>query len=423
MLNKPQAKETEREVVILLADMVGYSRISSNMSPTEIRDFLTSYNRQISELIDTEENHPLEVELSAGDGCLIVFDKRQGEGRDGICTRALRVALTLARAVEEGQLIATRMGILLGEIVESRLGPNIVKFGTSFATAKRLEELCDFFGTILLMDRDIAIHQRGFERNIVDMAKVGLTSVQHPMHLFTLYAPGIHQCSPTIAEEELDQFIMMKNQAMAFFSGNRLTNRIPNFPIVRSGLTKAQELFEKMTGKTDTGIQRILEYIRENPTPGPDFARVGITLTEKKQNPLGRRLHHLSNELFKAIHPDLYQTLVVDTEWEQYFKLEWHKAGEVIVEYGSIPDGVYHIDSGTVEVLSAENQLLSTMHAGMLFGEIAYFGEPGRRTATVRAKSDVVLRRIATKDLEKLPVIVKIFELIAKKRRQEFAQE
>ncbi|HSL39885.1 MAG TPA: hypothetical protein VK857_05890, partial [Desulforhopalus sp.] len=53
--------------------------------------------------------------------------------------------------------------------------------------------------------------------------------------------------------------------------------------------------------------------------------------------------------------------------------------------------------------------------------EMAYFGAEQRRTATVRAKSDVVLRRIATEDFKNLPVIQDIFKRIALARKEELA--
>jgi CRP-like cAMP-binding protein len=62
------------------------------------------------------------------------------------------------------------------------------------------------------------------------------------------------------------------------------------------------------------------------------------------------------------------------------------------------------------------------MEAGTIFGEMAYFGKEKKRTATVVAKTDVVLRRISTEDFTKLPVIIKIFERIATARRLKIAE-
>jgi len=382
-------KAPEREVVILMADMVQYSQISSGMSPSEIRDFLVKYHDRIHEITDSEENFPLDSESSAGDSSLMIFDKRKGENRVGVCTRALHAALQMAEAIQEGSLAPTRMGILLGDITEGRIGSKIAKFGASFAVANRLEELCGYFGTTLLMDREVARYQRGFEDDIVNIAKVSLASVLHPMNIFTIYKPGIH-CAPDIDPEKLRRFISMKNSAMEFFTGNLQLGIRPNFPLVRDELLEAQRYFVEVTGRNDLGIERILEYIRETPFPESDFDCCGMKLMEKKRDSLGERLFHLSKELLKAMDPDFYQALVVDTGWEQYFRLEWKKAGEVIVEINSVPDGIYYIDSGTAETFNLDNELLSTMNAGMIFGEMAYFGKQKKRTATVRARTDIV---------------------------------
>lgn len=412
----------EREVVILMADMVQYSQISSGMTPGEIRNFLIDYHDRIHEITDREENFPLDSEPSAGDGSLMIFDKREGEDRAGVCTRALNAALQMAKAIQEGSLAPTRMGILLGEITEAQIGKKMAKFGASFAVANRLEELCGYFGTTLLMDREVARYQRGYEKDIVNIAKVSLTSVLHPMNIFTIYKPGV-QCAPDIDQDKLREFIATKNSAMEFFTGNLQLGIIPNFPYVRDELLKAQGFFVELTGKKDQGISRILEYIRETPFPASDFDRRGMKLMEKKRDSLGERLFHLSKELLKAMDPDYYHALVVDTEWEQFFKLEWKKAGEVIIEIDSVPDGIYYLDSGTAETFNVNDELLSTMEAGMIFGEMAYFGREKKRTATVRAKTDVVLRRISTRDFEKLPIIIKIFERIAIARRQEIVTD
>ncbi|BHH85400.1 cyclic nucleotide-binding domain-containing protein [Desulforhopalus sp. 52FAK] len=411
-----------REVVILMADMVQYSQISSGMTPVEIRDFLVSYHDRIHEIIDSEDNFPLDSESSAGDGSLMIFDKREGEDRAGVCTRALHAALQMAEAIEEGSLAPTRMGILLGEITEAQIGTKMAKFGASFAVANRLEELCGYFGTTLLMDREVARYQKGYEKDIINMAKVSLTSVLHPMNIFTIYKPGVH-CNTDIDQEKLRRFISMKNEAMEFFCGNLQLGIIPDFPLVRDELLVAQRYFKELNGKADAGIERILEYIRETPFPESDFDRRGMKLMEKKRDSLGERLFHLSKELLKAMDPDFYQALVVDTAWERFFKLEWKKAGEVIIEIDSVPDGIYYLDSGTAETFNMNDELLSTMESGMIFGEMAYYAKEKRRTATVKAKSDVVLRKISTQDFEKLPIIIKIFERIARSRRQEIVMD
>ena len=412
----------EREVVILLTDMVQYSRKSSGMTPEEIRDFLIDYHGTINGLINRQDSLPIEIEPSAGDGCLVIFDKRPGEDRSGICTRALQVAFRMAEAIADGSLAPTRMGLLLGPITEAQLGVRKAKFGASFAVANRLEELCGHFGTHLLMDREVARYQQGFDRYLVTIAKISLTSVLHPMNIFTLYKPGIQNCPAEVTEEQLLKFIQMKNEAMEFFSGNLLLGVEPDFPRVREELLVAQNYFKELTGREDVGTERILEYIRETPFPADDFDQRGMKLMEKSRDSLGERLFHLSKELLRAMDSSFYHALVVNTEWERYFKLEWWKKGHTIIKINSVPDGIYYLDSGTTEAYNGKEELLATMEAGAIFGEMAYFGKEKKRTATVVAKTDVVLRRISTEDFKKFPVIIKIFERIATARRQEIAE-
>lgn len=411
--------EPEREVVILMTDMVQYSQKSLGMEPQEIRDFLISYHDRIHNLVDRKECFPLEIEASAGDGCLMIFDKVPGENKSGVCSRALLATLRMAEAVSDGTLAPTRMGLFLGGIIEAKLGKRIAKFGSSFSVANRLEELCGYFGTHLLMDREIARYQEGFDRYLVNIAKVSLTSILHPMNIFTLYKPGIQHFPTTMDEAQLLKFIRMKNQAMEFFTGNRILGIEPDFPRVREELLEAQNFFREITGREDQGIERILEYIRETPSPADDFGACGMKLLEKKRDSLGDRLFHLSKQLLRAMNQEFYHALVVDTDWEKYFKLEWRKKGDTIIRIDSIPDGIYYLDSGTATTVNSHGELLSTIEAGAIFGEMAYFGGERRRTATVLATTDVVLRKISTDDFNKLPVIMKIFERIAMARREE----
>ncbi len=423
MLSKNSAHMNgpEREVVILMTDMVQYSRKSSGMTPEEIREFLTDYHGNIHDIVNCEECFPLEIEPSAGDGCLVIFDKRQGEDRSGICTRALQVALRMAEAMADGSLAPTRMGILLGPITEAQLGARMAKFGSSFAVANRLEELCGHFGTALLMDREVARYQKGFDNYLVTIAKISLTSVRHPMNIFTLYKPGIQNCPRDVEEGKLLKFIRMKNEAMEFFSGNLLIGLEPDFPRVREELLLAQKYYKELTGREDVGTERILEYIRETPFPADDFDQRGMKLMKKSRDSLGERLFHLSKELLRAMNSDFYHALVVDVEWERFFKLEWCKKGDTIIKIDSVPDGIYYLDSGTTVAFNGKGEQLATMTAGTIFGEMAYFGKEKKRTATVVAKTDVVLRRISTEDFRKLPVIIEIFERIAIARKQEIA--
>ncbi|MCK5516096.1 MAG: cyclic nucleotide-binding domain-containing protein [Desulfobulbaceae bacterium] len=409
----------EREVIVLMTDMVQYSRKTAAMSPEQIKDFLIDYHANIYDLVDNEESYPLEIEPSGGDGSLVIFEKRPGEDKSAVCSRALDVVVRLAQAIRSGHIQPTRIGLLLGDITEAKLGSRIIKFGSSFAVANRLEELCGYFETTLLMDREVAKYQKGYDKYILAIGKVSLSSVLHPINMFTLCKPGIQEYPAEVDEEQLLRFVTMKNEAMELFAGNLQLEIEPDFPKVREMLLEAQNFFLDLTGKADTGTERILEYIRETPFPASDFDRRGMKLMEKSRDSLGERIFHLSKQLLKAMNPEFYHALVVDTKWEKHFRLEWYRKGEIIIQIGSSPDGVYYLDSGVAETIDEKGEWLSTMESGTIFGEMAYLGGQQKRTATVLANTDIVLRKISTEALQKLPAIVAIFERIALARKDE----
>lgn len=72
--------------------------------------------------------------------------------------------------------------------------------------------------------------------------------------------------------------------------------------------------------------------------------------------------------------------------------------GEVIVQQGDLPDGVYIIAEGEAEVwltdATGESRRLTVMTSNTLFGETAVLAQ-SRRTATVRAKGQVVTFKIS----------------------------
>ncbi len=410
----------ERQVVIMMTDMVHYANISGEMRPAEIFAFLSRYHNNICEILSDECFQPIEIEPTGGDGSIMLFERVEGEDLSAICTRALLAAMRLARAIGEGDLVPTRMGLMLGTIIESELSGQIVKCGSCFAVANRLEELSGYFGVNFLMDREIARYQKGFDDLVVNVAKVSLASVPHPLNLFTVYTPGNLLIPEGVDMERLKYFIRKKNAAMEFFSGNLLEGILPDFPRVREELIEAQLIFEELTGGEDMSISRILEYIREMPRPAMNFKKRGMELMEKKRDSLGERLFHLSKELLRAMDPECYQVLVEDTEWERFFKLEWFSKGDIIIQVDSEPDGVYYLDYGRTLILDEGGKQLAVMESGSIFGEMAYFGKEKRRTATVIADTEVVVRKITTEDFEKLPAIVRIFKQIAETRMSMF---
>lgn len=412
--------ELQRQVIVMMTDMSQYSLKTATMSPVEVRDFLIQYHGTIHDVIDVVDSHPLDIEPSAGDGSLIVFDRFPGEDLSKVCNRAVRAAVRMAEAIEQGRLPATRMGILLGDIIEARIGNKLAKFGASFSVANRLEELCGYFGCHFMMDREVAQKQNLYQEHLVSIGKVSITSMHHPMNIYTIYKGGVQNWPIELPESELLEFIRLKNAAMELFSGNQLMGVIPDFPLVRERLLEAQIFYTEKVGVEDRAISQILKYISEKPEPDSDFNIHGMKMMEKKRDIYGERILHMSCGFLKALDAELYGALIEDIGWEMSFKLEWRKKGEVIVEVDDLADGVYYLDRGIVRVCNRQGEVLSIIGEGSVFGEIAYLHGGKRRTATVVAETNVVLRRISSADLEKFPAIKNIFENIAQKKEKEF---
>lgn len=408
--------DIEKKVVILLSDMVRYSQKTADMRPGEIRDFIVDYHKKMIEIINRDSSLLQEIEPSAGDGAIAIFERQRGESQSMVCNRAVTAAINISLAIEEETIPQTRVGLFAGDIIEAQIGRKTMKFGASFSVASRLEELCGYFGVSFLMDREVAFWQNQDKEHLVSIGKITPKNFSHPIHVFTLYKPGINGCPRDVDRELLYQFIEEKNRAVEFFCGNKLQGIQPDFPTAREKLNQTQELFIEMTGKKDVPSEKLLEYIRNYPYPGEDFQALGMKFTQTTSESLGIRLLHLSNELLKAIDVDFYQTLVVDTEWERRFKLVWKKKGDIIVKINDAPDGVYYIDNGSVNALDSAGNLITTLTAGNVFGEMAYFSNQRKRNATIVANSDVVLRRISGEEFKKLPVIKQIFQRISSKR-------
>lgn len=73
-------------------------------------------------------------------------------------------------------------------------------------------------------------------------------------------------------------------------------------------------------------------------------------------------------------------------------------AGLVIIEQGEMPEAVYVLEEGTVEI-SRNGAVVSTQGPGSVVGEIALV-DPQRRTATVRATTDVRAIALSVEDLQ-----------------------
>jgi class 3 adenylate cyclase len=408
--------EAPQEIALLTTDIRQYSTITANMAADQIRDFMFGYYNVLQSIILDTENQADEFEPFAGDSSIAVFKQRTGENPREKCKRALKAALAIARAVEAQKISFTRIGLYAGEIIESEFGKVTLRFGNCFAVVNRLQELCEYFGTTILMDRTIAQAQDDEAQFIVAVGKVTPKGLEHPIHVYSVYKPGIHNCPPDIDSKQLQAFIQLKNEGIEYVIGNSQRNIPSNFQFAENKLLQAQNEFQQATGRYDVATLRILDYIHENPYPMETFEDKGIAIDEKQGKNTGIRLPNLSQQLIKAFNPNFYHALVENTGWDTLFLIQWFKQGETIIRVGDEPNGIYYLARGEVMVQDKAGNMITKLSEGDIFGEMSYFSSERTRSATVVAVTDIAVRKISSEDFEKTPILQHFFSELAKKR-------
>jgi class 3 adenylate cyclase len=402
---------------LLLTDMVGFTEKTAKMNPIEMRDFIVEYRKNLEHIIKKGEDGPQFFEHVAGDATTSVFDRIGSEGEGDKNVRALRSALRIVSEIQNNMIPSTRIGLYAGHVIEARFNDQVMRFGNSFSAASRLQELCSYFGVCLLMDREIACAQKDEKKYVTAIGKIWPKGLEHPVHIFTIYKPGIHGCPYNVDKEKLYKYISLKNGAIELFHGNNLIHVKPDFQKAEKKLHQAASLFKEITGQHDLSTNRVLTYIRELTFPISEFYSKGMKFDEKQGiGHFGVKLFRLSGELLKSLDQDFYNTFLLNNEWESCFHLEWWEKGEIIVEKGAEPTGVYFITKGEVNILDSDNEVIAVIKEGDVFGEIAYFTPEGKRTATAVASADTILNRISGEDFQKFPALRNLFERIAQKR-------
>ena len=108
------------------------------------------------------------------------------------------------------------------------------------------------------------------------------------------------------------------------------------------------------------------------------------------------RLHgmfHLIRQIDTATKTDR------NAEWLlAYMRPKNFKSGEIMMERGEYATEAFYVISGEVEILEAKQ----TVGQGALLGEIGLFAPNGRRTMTVRCKTDVQTGKIGYDQFKEL---------------------
>ncbi len=414
-----QGENEEREVIILLSDMVNYSGRTEKMSLSEIRNYMYGYHLKVREIIRAKsEESRCVFEPSAGDGTVAIYGCTSPQDKKELAREVVDTAIRLSEAMAAGELPTTRIGLFSGRMVEAILDNQILRFTPAFAAARRLENLCNYFQCSFLLGKELALLQDSYRNNIVKIGKVTPRNFSHVVEIFTVYKPGIHGCPATTSEEQLQQFIRIKNEAVDLFYGDKQQNIKPDFKNAKKKLVEADIFFTSLTGTTDIATRKLLQYIDENPRPSDSFISKGMRIRLERSFSPDIRSLNLAQSMIHSLDPQLHDDMEKIQEKEKDFELLWFNSGDTILAKGDQPDGIYFIVTGSVRVEDPAVGHITRLDAGELFGEAAYFTRERLRTASIIAEQDVVLRRMTGEELQNLLKIKKIFRAITQKRQE-----
>ena len=108
------------------------------------------------------------------------------------------------------------------------------------------------------------------------------------------------------------------------------------------------------------------------------------------------RLHQMIS-LIRGIDAAIASDMSVD--WLlKYMRPKHFKAGDIMMERGEYATEAFYVVAGEVEIV----EIAQTRGAGAFLGEIGLFTPNGRRTMTVRCKTDVEAASIAYDQIKEL---------------------
>ena len=185
------AGERRKLVVSLVADLVGYTRLSEQTDPEDLQALLAPYFDAWSEVVS---EHGGTVEKFIGDAVVAVFGLEVAHEDD--CQRAVDCALALRKRLEalnasrpDRPTLQVRIGVDTGEVLvgafQERPGMDFVAVGDAVNRASRLQTAAPTEG--VLVSADTYQHIRGLyvAREVEPLTLKGVTE---PLRAFLITA-------------------------------------------------------------------------------------------------------------------------------------------------------------------------------------------------------------------------------------------
>jgi CheY-like chemotaxis protein/class 3 adenylate cyclase len=144
----------EREMAVLFSDLVGFTQMSSTLSPRQVIELLNGYFDAMCPIVVDEGG---DIDKFIGDAIMAVFDEIRG--REPPAARAVRAGLAMQAAMagfnrDRTIQLAMRIGINTGPLVRGDLGARMVRrdytvIGDTVNRANRYESKAPIGGVLI----------------------------------------------------------------------------------------------------------------------------------------------------------------------------------------------------------------------------------------------------------------------------------
>ncbi|MFN0070410.1 MAG: adenylate/guanylate cyclase domain-containing protein [Chloroflexota bacterium] len=164
VLHPTESEGVEREVVILFADLRGYSGLAEQRLPFDVVFLLNQYFASMGSAIESAGGH---LDKFIGDGIMALFGLR--EPADQACRHALEAAALMSRALDRmndsladdlNEPLRIGIGIHVGSVIVGELGYGraraMTAVGDAVNIASRLETLTKEYQVQLVLSAEVA---------------------------------------------------------------------------------------------------------------------------------------------------------------------------------------------------------------------------------------------------------------------------
>ena len=171
----------ERTVSIMFSDLVGFTPMSSALSPPDLIALLNDYFDVMCPIV---KQHGGDIDKFIGDAIMAVFDEVRGKPpaaeravRAGLAMQAAMPAFNQGRPVQ----LAMRIGINTGPVVRGDLGSRVVRrdytvIGDTVNQANRYESRCPPGAVLISASTRVMLGERAQVREVPGLALKGIAA-------------------------------------------------------------------------------------------------------------------------------------------------------------------------------------------------------------------------------------------------------